>query len=134
MNTDELLAFLEKSTSDEELMIMCQAAVDEMGSEGFMDALKPAAADAMAAYEERLAGVENAYRQMAADVPDRVIRIGMLAGTLLDVPLDKLDICTSISILIDWLADAKDQVSWLTDQCELLESERDDVASRLDTA
>jgi hypothetical protein len=116
MNTDELMAYLEKSKSDEELLIMCQAAVDEMGSQQFMDALKPAAAEAMATYEERLKGLEDAYRLMTDDVPDRVIRIGVLAGTLLDAPLDKLDICTSISILIDWLTDARDQVSWLTTQ------------------
>ncbi|HEX4716309.1 MAG TPA: hypothetical protein VH164_15415 [Ktedonobacteraceae bacterium] len=121
MNTEELLAFLEKGKTDEELMLMCQAAVDEMGPQEFMQALKPAADDALALYEERLTGIQQAYRQMQADIGDRVIRVGILAGTLLDAPLDKLDIVTSVALLVDWLTEATDQVQRLTEQNSILD-------------
>lgn len=123
MDSDDLLNFLQKSQSDEELLLMCQAAVDEMGPQGFMDTITPAAAEAVAAYEQRLEGIEEDYRNLSKDVPDRVVRIGILSGALLDAPLDKIDIASFIAVLIDWLFDAKEQVEWLSVQNSILEGQ-----------
>ena len=108
MDANELIEFLSKGKDDDELMLMCEAAVEEMGPQAFLDTIAPKATEALVTYEEQLDEIEAAYREMKNDIPDRTIRVGMLAGSLLSLPFAPVDIITCLAILLDRYTDEYD--------------------------
>ncbi len=106
MDSKDLLAFLSKGRSDDELVLLCQAAMDDMGPKGFLEAIRPAADDALGYYEDKLDGLIRAFDLMMEGLPDRVVSIGMLSGAMLDSKFERMDICTLLTLCIDRLRKA----------------------------